>query len=301
MSVQTVMNRGHFIVSFLKNWLIVLLLALGMASSANAQETFTRSNTTGTSNIVDDGCFANFATKTINVTDVGTLVDLDVGIVANHDYRGALQVQLISPAGTNRTIVNGVGAGATDLNVRLSDGETTIAGNAHPDVATYANTANLRGPSNPLSAFTGESITGTWTLRICDSDAFNDTGALREFYLHMTLPSGSDLSLAVNPTAATRSPGQQTSFTLVVSNAGQFRGQSQLARLKLLLLLQVQVPLVMESLSPRFLVQVRLTKIQRPIMRPPNRMKMTRPRQVSRLWLPKRLLLRRWRVPSPVI
>jgi len=154
------------------------------------------------------------------VTDVGTLVDLDVGIVANHDYRGALQVQLISPAGTNRTIVNGVGAGATDLNVRLSDGETTIAGNAHPDVATYANTANLRGPSNPLSAFTGESITGTWTLRICDSDAFNDTGALREFYLHMTLPSGSDLSLAVNPTAATRSPGQQTSFTLVVSNAG---------------------------------------------------------------------------------
>lgn len=209
----------------LKTVLVFIMVFFGMTSAASAQINFTRSNTTGTSTIVDDSCFANFATKTINVTDTGNLTDLDVGIVADHSYRGALQVQLISPAGTNRTIVNGVGAAATNLNVRLSDGETTVAGEAHPDVSAYADTANLRGPSNPLSAYSGESVTGTWTLRICDSDAFNDTGALQEFYLHMTIPtppvtSGSDLSLTVSPTSATRSPGQQTSFTLIVSNDG---------------------------------------------------------------------------------
>jgi len=101
-------------------------------------------------------------------------------------------VQLISPQGTNRTIINGVGAGAQDLNVRLRDGETTIAGNAHPALTSYADTANLRGPSNPLSAYDDESVTGDWELRICDSDAFNDVGSLREFHLHMTTYQNTD-------------------------------------------------------------------------------------------------------------
>ena len=216
-------NDAPIVAAFYVKTLIAVWVFLMLSLSASAQTSFTRSNTTGTENIVDDSCFGTFATKTIDVTDVGVLTDLDVGIVANHDYRGALQVQLISPIGTNRTVVNGVGAGAQDLNVRLRDGETTIAGDAHPNVATYANTANLRGPSNPLSAYDNESVTGLWTLRICDSDGFGDTGALREFYLHMTTtppPPNADLSLTVSPSSATRSPGQQTSFTLTVSNAG---------------------------------------------------------------------------------
>ena len=155
MNTKLVMSRASRFAATIKNALIILMLCLGFSPAASAQVNFTRSNTAGTSTIVDDSCFANFASKTINVTDIGNLIDLDVGIVANHDYRGALQVQLISPAGTNRTIVNGVGANATNLNVRLSDGEPVIVGNAHPAVTTYANTANLRGPSNPLSAFTG--------------------------------------------------------------------------------------------------------------------------------------------------
>jgi uncharacterized repeat protein (TIGR01451 family) len=192
-----------------------------MVSSAFAQTSFTRSNTSGTSNIVDDGCFASFATKNIVVSDAGNIGNLDVGIVADHDYRGALQVQLISPSGTNRTIINGVGGPAQDLNVRLRDGETAIAGTTHPPLTSYADVANLRGPSNPLSAYNGEIIAGTWQLRICDSDGFGDVGSLREFYLHFTTAGPqADLSLAMTPSTAIRSPGQQTEFNIILSNDG---------------------------------------------------------------------------------
>ena len=215
-------SRKKFVTAAFWRVVAYFCAIFALSGAAFAQTSFTRSDTTGTSNIVDDSCFTNFASKTINVTDTGFLSSLDVGVVADHDYRGALQVQLISPQGTNRTIINGVGAGAQDLNVRLRDGETTIAGNAHPALTSYADTANLRGPSNPLSAYDDESVTGDWELRICDSDAFNDVGSLREFYLHMTTYQNTDydLSLDVNPTSATRSPGQETSFTLTVSNNG---------------------------------------------------------------------------------
>lgn len=192
------------------------------STSAFAQINFTRSNTTGTSAIPDNQCFTGFGQKTINVTEVGNLTELEVGLVADHTWRGDLQVQLISPAGTNRTIVNGVGFNADNLNVRLQDGATAIAAGTHPALTSYADTAYVRGPSNPLSAYDGESVTGIWTLRICDS-AGADTGSLQEFHLHMTVPipgPSADLSLSVNPTSATRSPGQQTSFTLTVSNDG---------------------------------------------------------------------------------
>lgn len=192
--------------------------------SAHAQMSFTRSNTAGTSPIADNQCFSSFGQKTINVTDAGNLTSLEVGVVADHTWRGDLQVQLISPAGTNRTIINGVGGNADNLNVRLRDGATTISNGVHPAVTSYANTSYVRGPSNPLSAFNGQSVTGIWTLRICDS-AGQDTGSLRQFHLHMTVPTppvltGSDLSLTVNPVSATRSPGQQTSVTLTVRNDG---------------------------------------------------------------------------------
>jgi uncharacterized repeat protein (TIGR01451 family) len=201
---------------------LLLLAFFSLTATASAQVSFTRSNTTGTSAIPDNQCFTGFGQKTINVTDIGTLLDLEVGVVADHTWRGDLQVQLISPLGTNRTIINGVGGNADNLNVRLRDGATTIAGNAHPNVATYANTSNVRGPSNALSAFNGEIITGIWTLRICDS-AGADTGSLRQFHLHMTTPTPgptADLSLAISPTSATRSPGQETSFTITLNNDG---------------------------------------------------------------------------------
>ncbi len=199
--------------------IIGLFAALLSTATAYAQTSFTRSNAVGNSAIADNACFTSFGSKTITVTDTGTLLDLDVGVVVNHTWRGDLQVQLISPAGTNRTIINGVGVAAKNLNVRLRDGETAIADAVHPATSSYANTANLRGPSNPLSAYDGESVNGNWELRICDS-AGSDTGALEEFYLHFTTGLTSDLSLAVSPASATRSPGQQTTFTLTVSNDG---------------------------------------------------------------------------------
>ena len=196
-----------------------LLATLLPASYAYAQTSFTRSNVAGSSAIADNACFTSFGSKTITVPDTGVIIDLDVGVVVSHTWRGDLQVQLISPAGTNRTIINGVGNSADNLNVRLRDGETTIAGNAHPATSSYANTANLRGPSNPLSAYNGEDVNGNWELRICDSAGF-DTGALEEFYLHFTTGLSSDLSLAVSPASAIRSPGQQTTFTLTARNDG---------------------------------------------------------------------------------
>ena len=175
---------------------IAAWIALGSALSASAQTNYDYSNTTSGSIPDDSDCSdANVVLRTFNVTDSFTIDDLNVGVVIDHTWRGDLTVSLESPAGTRFAIVNQVGGGQDDLNVRLDDEAGTAIGSGTQDSgATYPDVT--RRPSNALSTFDGEQANGTWTMRVCDSVA-QDTGTFLQGHLEFTSTAGGGGGTAV--------------------------------------------------------------------------------------------------------
>jgi uncharacterized repeat protein (TIGR01451 family) len=160
--------------------LLVLLPTLGFA------QTFTNS-TLG--NITDNTCFD----RTFTVPAL-TVSDLNVSINITHTWRGDLTLRLTSPAGTQVTFLNRNGGSADNVNALFDDEATvTIASD------TVSHTAQVqRIPAAALTAFDGPSISGTWTLQVCDL-ANADTGTFNtaslifnapRFRLQKALPSG---------------------------------------------------------------------------------------------------------------
>src|SRR5690606_11005902 len=75
---------------------------------------------------------------------------------------------------------------------------------------------------NPLSAFDGEDLSGTWTLNISDN-ALGDTGALTEWCLVAELGGPApEPDIEVDPTSlgSTQAPDTTSTQTLTVSNVG---------------------------------------------------------------------------------
>ncbi len=146
--------------------------------SFNAQSGGTASNTTR--NVaLDVGRYTYVATglplpildnttifSTIEVTDNYCVGDVDLPINITHTFRGDLIVEITSPAGTIVRLHNRTGGSADDIITTYDDdGAGTL-----PD-----------GPGS-LALFEGESVQGTWTLRVSDL-ASADTGALNAWSL----------------------------------------------------------------------------------------------------------------------
>ena len=93
-------------------------------------------------------------TSSLPVTGTGDLSSLSLTLNISHPYRGDLVITLISPAGTEFTVSSRQG-GATD-NITL----TKLA----------------------VSAFNGETMSGTWTLKVADLGVA-DTGTLDSWSL----------------------------------------------------------------------------------------------------------------------
>ena len=167
-----------------------------MVGEAAAQTNYDYSNTTSGSIPDNSDCAdANLVLRTFNVTDSFTIDDLNVGVVIDHTWRGDLTVSLESPAGTRFAIINQVGGGQDDLNVRLDDEAGTAIGSGTQDSgATYPDVT--RRPSNALSTFDGEQANGTWTMRVCDSVA-QDTGTFLQGHLEFTSTAGGGGGTAV--------------------------------------------------------------------------------------------------------
>ncbi len=91
----------------------------------------------------------------------GTIEGLTVRMNLAHTYIGDLQLTLTSPAGTQVILHSHSGGSSDDI------------------VGTYGEGLV---PAQPLAAFDGQSITGTWTLTIADT-AGGDTGALNDWAL----------------------------------------------------------------------------------------------------------------------
>lgn len=132
-----------------------------------------------------------------------SLVDLDVSVRAIHTYVGDLIFTLTHvETGTVVTVIDrpgrtttGTGCSENHINATLDDEATSpvesqcaTSGGATPP--PYAIDGSFT-PNNPLSAFDGQSLTGTWRLNASDR-AGADTGTLTEWCL--LVPSDADYS-----------------------------------------------------------------------------------------------------------
>ena len=105
---------------------------------------------------------ASTITDTIAVTDSGNATSVSVAIDVTHTYIGDLKIDLVSPGGTTKTLHNRSGGTADYIDQTYT-----------PD-------------------FAGESIAGTWTLRINDNYAAADDGTLNSWTLTINHGSGGD-------------------------------------------------------------------------------------------------------------
>ena len=96
---------------------------------------------------------ANTISDTITVSDSGTATSVSVAVDVTHTYIGDLKIDLVAPDGTTKTVHSRSGGGTDDINQTYT-----------PD-------------------FEGESIAGTWTLRINDNYAAADNGILNSWTL----------------------------------------------------------------------------------------------------------------------
>ena len=121
--------------------------------------------------LIPDGiagaAFGPPAVSTVDVAATGTVDDVDVKVDIRHTFVGDLEVRLISPAGTK------VAAGQParrprqlrqqrDRHVRRRGGEPLP-----PNPSDLAIVGTFR-PSQPLSAFDGQNLNGTWRLEVRD-------------------------------------------------------------------------------------------------------------------------------------
>ncbi len=111
---------------------------------------------------------------TIEVTDEFDITDLNVDLNITHTWVGDLRITLESPSGTQVMIFDGAADGCSGDNIiDLYDDESANALNCNAGSSDAFPLADYR-PSNPLSAFVGESTVGTWTLSIEDAAAGDD-------------------------------------------------------------------------------------------------------------------------------
>jgi len=102
---------------------------------------------------------ATGVTSTIAVPVGLTLSSISVGCNVTHTYKGDLVVTLIGPDGTSAILHNRTGGGTDNV------------------ITTYA---IATAPAQALSAFTGKSTTGSWSLKVQDLAAV-DVGTLNSW------------------------------------------------------------------------------------------------------------------------
>ena len=142
---------------------------------------------------------ADGAASTINATIGGRIEDIDISLNIEHGWDSDINAYLISPAGTQVTLFEGVGDRGEDFTDTIFDDEasTGIAAGTAPFSGSYR-------PDSPLSVLDGESITGNWKLKLVDTDRWV-AGKLRSWKIQVSyIPvSGNQAPVAENDTTTT--------------------------------------------------------------------------------------------------
>lgn len=121
------------------------------------------------------------------VATSGTLTDLDVTIKATHTFVGDLMFRVSKTGGPSVTIVDRPGAPTTTNGCPNNDVDATLDDEAANPVETQcaATPPAILGtfsPNNPLSAFDGVALAGTWRITVSDHAGI-DVGVLTEWCL----------------------------------------------------------------------------------------------------------------------
>jgi uncharacterized repeat protein (TIGR01451 family) len=168
--------------------------------------------------------------RTVNVTGVANITDVNLGLIANHSWRGDMRVTLTPPAATGIgpilliTEDTSNSGNVDDYNIELDDEAgidvntgTTDSGGPH-DVAEAPYQWSVR-PDNLLSSFDGVSPNGTWTLDICD-DYAGQSGSYIRSELIFQVPGVADLSLAMTSGTNLPETGTVVPLTVTLLNGG---------------------------------------------------------------------------------
>ncbi len=137
-------------------------------------------------------------TRTFAVSDSFFVGDVDLGFTAAISNREELMLDLFSPAGTSARLIAGLGHDANvyaDYDVWLDDAAAGALHNSAADDPTAPYFDRKARPDAALSAFNGQPVSGTWTLRICDLLPPVNQGDYHRARLSLT-PQSSALSSA---------------------------------------------------------------------------------------------------------
>ena len=120
-------------------------------------------------------------TSTLSIPSGGTISDLNVNLNIQHTWINDLTATLTSPAGTTVQLFSrqcNPGASVNDIDATFDDAGIAIACGDFPGISGTVL------PAQVLSAFNGQTSTGTWTLTV--SDAFNaDGGSINAWSLNI--------------------------------------------------------------------------------------------------------------------
>ena len=116
-------------------------------------------------------------TVTVEITQTGWVNDVEVHLDITHTYVGDLIADLISPQGSSVRLVYRRGGSGDNFTGTIFDdsASTSIRNGTAPFTGRYR-------PEEPLSELEGESIMGTWILKVVDVGAV-DTGSITGFSL----------------------------------------------------------------------------------------------------------------------
>jgi subtilisin-like proprotein convertase family protein len=129
------------------------------------------------------------------VTETGTLAGLRLKVDIDHTYVGDLSMTL-SKGATSVELMTRPGnsaCGGNDIDVIVDDAATqTLESNCNAAAAAQAYTAGgaYKG-DNPLAAFAGQDLSGTWSLKLVDGAA-SDTGRINRWCLVPASAAGTD-------------------------------------------------------------------------------------------------------------
>lgn len=164
-------------------------------------------------------------TATLTITAPGTLLDVNVFISGTHTWVGDLIFTLRRNLVVSSTVIDRPGAPASangcsadHFNVNLDDegvdGPVENQCRTTPP-ALFGNPT----PNNPLSAFDGLPLAGSWTLNVSDR-AGADTGVLQRWCLAPTLAPIYSMELAPTAPSQNGNPGTVVTHTVRLTNTG---------------------------------------------------------------------------------
>ena len=213
------------------------VLSVSFAGSAQAQSSFSNTTPTalgdnalcvGATNAGNAGTTVGNVDIPFNVTGLTSITDLNVGLLADHTWRGDLRVSLISPSPSPTTVVlinpdTSNNGNDDNYNIELDSAAPNTVNTGVQDGTNDTSLAPyqfLVSPNNSLNAFnSAATLNGTWIMRICDDYAGENGQFLRADLFFNKAPE-SDLSLSATASNFNPTIGDTIALSYSVTNNG---------------------------------------------------------------------------------